>query len=44
MQPHPECNDDPQPDRSKRGLVAGSLAAIVIVVIVLLHLLGMIHG
>jgi hypothetical protein len=40
MQPHTEQND-PQPDRSQRRLL---LVALVAVVIVLLHLLGVIHG
>ncbi len=43
MQSHPEQNDHP-PDRSRRGLVVGVLAAVVIVVLILLHLLGVIHG
>lgn len=43
MEPHPE-QVDPQPDRSRRGLLVGGLVAVVVVVIVLLHLLGVIHG
>ncbi len=43
MQPHPEQSDEP-PGRGKRGLLVGGLVAVVIVVIVLLHLLGVIHG
>jgi hypothetical protein len=41
MQPHPEHSEEPPRDRGKRGLVVGGL---LIVVIVLLHLLGVIHG
>jgi len=44
MQPHPEHSEEPPRDRGKRGLVVGGLLAVVIVVIVLLHLLGVIHG
>jgi hypothetical protein len=44
MQRHPEHNDEPQANRSRRGLVVGGLVAVVILVIVLLHLLGVIHG
>ena len=43
MQHHPE-KVDPQPARSRRGLLVWGLVAVVVVVIVLLHLLGVIHG
>jgi hypothetical protein len=44
MQPHPEHSDDLPPSRSRRSLLAGGLVAVAIVVIVLLHLFGVIHG
>jgi hypothetical protein len=43
MEPHPE-QVDPQPDRSRRVLLVGGLVALVVMVVVLLHLLGVIHG
>jgi hypothetical protein len=44
MQSHPERNDDPPPDRGRRGLLVGVLVAVAIAIIVLLHLLGIIKG
>ncbi len=43
MQSHPEQSDEP-PNGRRRSLVLGVLIAVVIVVLVLLHLLGVIHG
>ncbi len=43
MQAHPDQSDEP-PRRSRRRLLAGVLVGLLVAVLVLLHLLGVIHG
>jgi hypothetical protein len=44
MQPHREHSDDPPSSPNTRRLVLGVFVAVVIAILVLLHVLGVIHG